>query len=72
MADTGKKTGAGHPIHTNTTTPSKPHSSDSTSGEEHTDFQSRDSKGDVSVTKDNAHKTDSSSLDWAHQAHDKK
>jgi len=72
MADTGKKTGSGAPIHSNTTVPSAPHTSKSTPGQEHTDFQSHDSKGNVSVTEGNAHKTDSSSLDWAHQAHDKK
>ena len=72
MAKTGKTTGSGHPIHSNTTVPSKPHSSDSTSGEEHTDLQSFDSKGKASVTEGNAHRTDEGSLDWAHEAHDKR
>ena len=67
MAKTGKTTGSGHPIHTNTTVPSKPHGQPA-----HVDMQSFNSKGKASVEKAGAHKTDPGLVDWGSQAHPSK
>jgi hypothetical protein len=65
MADTGKKTGSGHPIHSKTSVPSPAHGNPS-----HSDLQSFDERGKSSVTSGNQHREDL--VPWANEAHPKK
>ncbi len=71
MAETGKKTGSGHPIHTNTSVPSPVHTSDRTP-EPHTDMQSFDSRGHATTHSGGEHLTDAGHKDWADEAHSPK
>ncbi len=66
---TGKATQAGYPIYQNTSVPTPPHPSPSTSGQVHVDLQSFPSGGKGKPFISSHHHTEPGMVSWGRQAH---
>jgi len=64
MSKTGKTTGSGHPIHTQTSIPTPVHGNPP-----HVDVQSVHADGRTSVPASGHHRTDPGHMSWGKQAH---